>query len=38
MVDIIRNSRAELSRVLAGDRTISPLAGDEVREDSNGRI
>jgi voltage-gated potassium channel Kch len=29
MVDIVRNSRAELSRVLAGDRTISPLAGDE---------
>jgi voltage-gated potassium channel Kch len=38
MVDIIRNSRAELSRVLAGDRMISPLAGDEAREDSNGRI
>ena len=37
MVDIIRNSRAELSRVLTGDRTASPLAGDEAWEDNDGR-
>jgi glutathione-regulated potassium-efflux system ancillary protein KefC len=37
MVDIVRNSRAELSRVLAGDRTASPLAGDEAWEDNDGR-
>jgi hypothetical protein len=37
MVDIVRNSRAELSRVLAGDRTTSPLAGDESWEDNDGR-
>jgi voltage-gated potassium channel Kch len=34
MVDIVRSSRAELSRVLAGDRSISPLTGDEVRVES----
>ena len=37
MVDIVRNSCAELSRVLAGDRTASPLAGDEAWEDNDGR-
>jgi monovalent cation:proton antiporter-2 (CPA2) family protein len=37
MVDIVRNSRAELSRVLAGDRAASPLAGDEAWEDNDGR-
>ena len=37
MVDIIRNGRAELSRVLAGDRTASPLANDEAWEDNDGR-
>ena len=37
MVDIIRNSRAELSRVLAGDRAASPLAGDEAWDDNDGR-
>ena len=37
IVDIVRNSRAELSRVLAGDRNISPLADDEAPEDNDGR-
>lgn len=37
MVDIARNSRAELSRVLAGDRTLSPLSSDQAWEDSDGR-
>ena len=37
MVDIVRNSRVELSRVLAGDRTASPLASDEAWEDNDGR-
>ena len=37
MVDIVRNSSAELSRVLADDRTASPLAGDEDWEDNDGR-
>ena len=37
MVDIVRNSRAELSRVLAGDRAVSPLADDEAPEDNDGR-
>ena len=37
MVDIARNSRAELSRILAGDRISSPLSTDEGWEDSDGR-
>ena len=37
MVDIVRNSRAELSRVLAGDRAVSPLAGNGAMEDNDGR-
>ena len=34
MVDIVRSSRAELSRVLASDRSISPLDGDEARAEN----
>jgi voltage-gated potassium channel Kch len=37
MVDIVRASRAELSRILAGDRNLSPLAGDEAPDDNDGR-
>jgi len=37
MVDIVRTSRAELSRILAGDRNLSPLAGDEAPDDNDGR-
>ena len=37
LVDIVRSSRAELSRVLAGDHTVSHLAGDEAWEDKDGR-
>ncbi len=37
MVDIVRNSRAELSRVLTEDRTTSPLTGDESWDDNDGR-
>jgi voltage-gated potassium channel Kch len=37
MVDIVRTSRAELSRILAGDRNLSPLADDEAPEDNDGR-
>jgi monovalent cation:proton antiporter-2 (CPA2) family protein len=37
MVDIARNSRAELSRILAGDHISSPLNIDEGWEDSDGR-
>ncbi|MGB9142500.1 MAG: monovalent cation:proton antiporter-2 (CPA2) family protein [Aestuariivirga sp.] len=37
MVDIARNSRAELSRVLAGDRAVSPLGSDQAWEDNDGR-
>jgi Kef-type K+ transport system membrane component KefB/Trk K+ transport system NAD-binding subunit len=37
MVDIARSSRAELSRILAGDRISSPLNTDEGWEDSDGR-
>ena len=37
MVDIARNSRTELSRVLAGDRAVSPLGSDQAWEDNDGR-
>ena len=37
MVDIARTSRAELSRVLAGDRAVSPLGSDQAWEDNDGR-
>ena len=32
MVDIARDSRAELSRILAGDREVSPVSADKLRE------
>ena len=37
MVDIARNSRAELSRILAGDRLASPVNTDQAWEDNDGR-
>jgi monovalent cation:proton antiporter-2 (CPA2) family protein len=37
MVDIARISRAELSRILAGDRLASPVNTDQAWEDSDGR-
>ncbi len=37
LVDIARQSRAELSRVLAGDRTTKPLNIDQAWEDNDGR-
>ena len=36
IVDIVRTSRAELSRILAGDRNLSPL-DDEAPEDNDAR-
>ena len=36
MVDIIRNSRAELSRILAGDRNLPPLPNENALEESDG--
>lgn len=35
MVDIVRTSRAELSRILAGDRNLPPLAEDEAPDGNN---
>jgi len=37
MVDIVRTSRAELSRILAGDRNLLPLAGDEVSDEHDAK-
>ncbi len=37
MVDIARTSRAELSRILAGDRLASPVSTDQAWEDTDGR-
>jgi len=37
MVDIVRTSRAELSRILAGDRVVSPLGDNQAREDNDAR-
>jgi monovalent cation:proton antiporter-2 (CPA2) family protein len=37
MVDIARVSRAELSRILAGDRLVSPVDTDQAWEDTDGR-
>jgi hypothetical protein len=37
LVDIARQSRAELSRVLAGDRTARPVNIDQAWEDNDGR-
>ena len=37
LVDIARQSRAELSRVLAGDRTTKPVNIDQAWEDNDGR-
>jgi voltage-gated potassium channel Kch len=37
LVDIARQSRAELSRVLAGDRTTRPVNIDQAWEDNDGR-
>ena len=37
VVDIVRTSRAELSRILAGDRAVSPLGDDQAWEDNDGR-
>ena len=36
MVDIMRNSRAELSRILAGDRNLPPLPNENALEESDG--
>ena len=36
MVDIVRNSRAELSRILAGDRNLPPPGSEQALEDSDG--
>ena len=36
MVDIMRNSRAELSRILAGDRNLPPLPSENALEESDG--
>ncbi len=37
MVDIARRGRAELSRILAGDRVASPVQNDDAWQDEDGR-